>query len=102
MMLESAGFEVHNAGTETSSDEFIRLAKEKNADIVGLSALLTTTMTHMPEVIKAREEAGLDGKVKVLIGGAPVDNDFAEEIGADGYASDASTAVRVATNVLKK
>jgi 5-methyltetrahydrofolate--homocysteine methyltransferase len=102
MMLEGAGFEVHNAGTETNAEEFVKLAKEKNADIVGLSALLTTTMTHMPEVIKAMEEAGLRDKVKVLIGGAPVDNDFAKEIGADGYASDASTAVRVATEVLKK
>ena len=99
MMMEGAGFEVHNAGTETTSDEFIRLAKENNADIIGLSALLTTTMTHMPEVIKARAEAGLDDKIKVLIGGAPVDKDFSEEIGADGYASDASTAVRLAKKV---
>jgi 5-methyltetrahydrofolate--homocysteine methyltransferase len=101
MMLEGAGFEVHNVGTETTAEEFVQAATDKKATIVGLSALLTTTMTHMPEVIKALQEAGLRDKVKVLIGGAPVDKDFCEEIGADRYASDASTAVRAANEVIK-
>lgn len=101
MMLEGAGFEVHNVGTETTAEEFVQAATDNKANIVGLSALLTTTMTHMPEVIKALQEAGLRDKVKVLIGGAPVDKDFCEEIGADRYASDASTAVRAANEVIK-
>lgn len=101
MMLEGAGFEVHNVGTETTAEEFVQAATDNKATIVGLSALLTTTMTHMPEVIKALQEAGLRDKVKVLIGGAPVDKDFCEEIGADRYASDASTAVRAANEVIK-
>ncbi len=101
MMLEGAGFEVHNVGTETTAEEFVQAATDSKATIVGLSALLTTTMTHMPEVIKALQEAGLREKVKVLIGGAPVDKDFCEEIGADRYASDASTAVRAANEVIK-
>lgn len=102
MMLEGAGFEVHNVGTETTAEEFVQAATDSKANIVGLSALLTTTMTHMPEVIKALQEAGLRDKIKVLIGGAPVDKDFCEEIGADRYASDASTAVRAANEVIKK
>ena len=102
MMLEGAGFEVNNVGTETTAEEFVQAARDSKANIVGLSALLTTTMTHMPEVIKALQEVGLREKVKVLIGGAPVDTDFCQEIGADRYASDASAAVRAANEENKK
>ena len=96
MMLEGAGFEVYNLGAEVPAEEFVRGAKEHEADLVGMSALLTTTMLHMPEVIDALREAGLRARVKVMIGGAPVTQEFAGEIGADGYAPDAASAVKLA------
>ncbi len=96
MMLEGSGFEVINLGAETPADKFVEGVKENQADLVGMSALLTTTMTHMPEVIEALQEAGLRDKVKVMIGGAPVTQDYADEIGADGYAPDAASAVKLA------
>ncbi|MCF7792258.1 MAG: corrinoid protein [Victivallales bacterium] len=101
MMLEGAGFEVYNSGTETTADEFVKAIKEHNANIVGLSALITTTMTHMPEVIERIEDAGLRDKVKVIIGGAPVDQDYSDEIKADGYASDAGSAVKLANKLIE-
>lgn len=100
MMLEGAGFEVTNLGAETPAEEFVSAAKDNNANIVGLSALLTTTMTHMPEIIDALKENGLRDNVKVMVGGAPVSQDYSDEIGADGYASDASSAVKLAEKLI--
>jgi corrinoid protein of di/trimethylamine methyltransferase len=95
-MLEGCGFEVINLGVDVSSDRFVAATKEHNADILCLSALLTTTMNRMQEVIVALEERGLRKNVKVLIGGAPVSNDFAKQIGADGYSANANSAVSLA------
>ena len=100
MMLEGAGFEVHNLGTEVTADRFVAEAKERDADLVGISALLTTTMIHMPEVIEALKENGLRDRVKVMIGGAPVTQEYADEIGADGYAPDAAAAVKLAERLM--
>lgn len=100
MMLEGAGFEVTNLGAETPAGEFVSSVKDNSADILGISALLTTTMTHMPEVIDALQEDGLRENVKVMVGGAPVSQDYADEIGADGYASDASSAVKLAEELV--
>jgi 5-methyltetrahydrofolate--homocysteine methyltransferase len=93
MMLEGAGFEVVDLGVDVSADKFVSAVKELQPDIVGMSALLTTTMVYMPEVIKSLEAAGLRDKVKVMIGGAPVTQNYAEQIGADGYSPDAASAV---------
>ena len=100
MMLEGAGFEVYNLGAEVSAEEFVKGVKEHKANLVGLSALLTTTMLHMPEVIDALKEAGLRDQVKVMIGGAPVSQEYADEIGADGYAPDAASAVKLAERLV--
>ncbi len=94
MMLTGGGFKVVDAGIDVPPEKFVELCKENNANILGLSALLTTTMPQMASVIEAVKEAGLD--VKVMIGGAPVTQEYAEEIGADGYAPDAASAVDVA------
>ena len=102
MMLEGAGFEVHNLGTDVSSEDFIEAVKEHNAQILGLSAMLTTTMMNMEEVINLLKEAGLRDKVKILIGGAPVNKEFAQEIGADGYGKDATEAVEVAKKLISQ
>lgn len=102
MMLEGAGFEVHNLGAETPARDFIKATKESQANIVGMSALLTTTMTHMPEVIEALEESELRNQVKVMIGGAPVTQEYADEIGADGYAPDAASATKLAKSLIKE
>jgi len=101
MMLEGAGFEVINLGAETPADTFVESVKENKPDIVGMSALLTTTMLHMPEVIDALKEAGLRDQIKVMIGGAPVTQEYADEIGADGYAPDAASAVKLANKLLQ-
>jgi len=93
MMMEGAGFKVVDLGVDVSAEKFIEAAKEHNAQIVGMSALLTTTMTYIPEVIKAFDEAGLRPKVKLIVGGAPVTQEWANQIGADAYAPDAATAV---------
>lgn len=95
MMLEGAGFEVINLGAETPAEEFVEAIKEHDANVLGMSALLTTTMTHMPDVIEALEEGGVRDQVDVAIGGAPVSQDYADEIGADGYAADAAAAVNL-------
>ena len=100
MMLEGAGFEVVDAGIDISPDKFIQMAEEKDADIIGLSALLTTTMPAMKEVVTSLNGSGLKGKVKVMIGGAPVTQDYADEIGADGYAPDAASAADKAKELL--
>ncbi len=93
MMVEGAGFKVVDLGVDVTADKFVAAAKEHNAQIVGMSALLTTTMTYIPEVIKAFNAEGLRPKVKLIVGGAPVTQEWADQIGADGYAPDAATAV---------
>ena len=100
MMMEGAGFQVVDLGTDVPPEKFVEAAKAHNAKIVGMSALLTTTMTEMPNVIAALKEAGLRGAVKVMVGGAPVTQRFADEIGADGYAPNASAAVEKARELL--
>ncbi len=99
-MLEGGGFAVHDLGTNVSAADFARAALEQEADIVALSALLTTTMPAMREVVKALEEAGVRDRVKILVGGAPLTETFAREIGADGYAASAARAVEAAKEVL--
>jgi 5-methyltetrahydrofolate--homocysteine methyltransferase len=100
MMLKGAGFKVNDLGIDVSAEKFVEAAKEEDAQIVAMSALLTTTMTSMKEVVDALKEAGLDGKVKTLVGGAPLTQSYADEIKADGYAPDASSAVDKAKEVL--
>ena len=99
-MLEGCGFEVINIDIDVTCDKFVEAVKENHADILCMSALLTTTMTYMKEVIQALEEAGIRNQVKVMIGGAPVSQGFADEIGADGYSDNANTAVAVAKELI--
>lgn len=100
MMLEGTGFEVHRLGVDVPADGFVTAVREKQPDILGMSALLTTTMPAMSKVIDALKKADLRERVKVLIGGAPVSEEYAREIGADGYARDAGAAVKVAKALL--
>jgi len=93
MMLEGAGFEVIDLGTDVTANQFVNAIKEHQPNILCMSALLTTTMVNMAEVIKAIETAGLREQVKVMIGGAPITQNYAEQITADGYSPDAATAV---------
>lgn len=99
-MLEGCGFEVINLGTDISSEKFINALKENQAQILCLSALLTTTMNYMQEVINALEQNGLRDQVKVMVGGAPVSESFARQIGADGYSDNANAAVTLAKSLL--
>lgn len=101
MMLQGAGFEIVDLGVDVTPEKFVDAAKDNKADVVALSALLTTTMPSMKTTIDALEAAGLRGEVKVVIGGAPVTQRYADEIGADGYAPDANSAVRKAKELLK-
>ena len=94
MMAEGAGFTIVDLGTDTSADDFIAAVREHDADILGMSALLTTTMVYMPTVVAAMKETGL-ADVKICIGGAPIGPEFRDEIGADGYAADAASAVQL-------
>ncbi len=94
MMLEGAGFEVIDLGVDTSTDKFVEAVRTHQPHLLGMSALLTTTMPQMRATIQALEQAGLRGQVVVMVGGAPVTDAFAEEIGADIYAADASTAAK--------
>ncbi len=98
MMLKGSGFEVTDAGIDVSAEKFVEQAKASGAQIVGLSALLTTTMPAMESTTKAIKDAGLNAKV--MIGGAPVTQNYADKIGADGYAADAATAIDVAKSLL--
>lgn len=100
MMLEGAGFEVIDLGVDVPPERFVEEVKKNNAEIVGLSALLTTTMPAMKEVIEALEKEEIRSKVKVMVGGAPVTQDYADEIRADGYAPDAASAVDKANELL--
>jgi len=99
MMVEGAGFEVINLGAEITAEQFVNAVKEHKPNIIGMSALLTTTMIHMPDVIDALKQAGLRDQVKVMIGGAPVTQDYADKIGADGYAPDAASATKLAKSL---
>jgi corrinoid protein of di/trimethylamine methyltransferase len=99
-MLEGSGFEVINLGVDISSEKFAHSVMEHKANILCLSALLTTTMNYMKEVIRALKEAGVRDQVKIMIGGAPISQSFAQEIGADGYSSNANAAVSVAKQLL--
>ena len=100
-MLEGNGFEVINIGIDVSADKFIEAVKEHQPDILCMSALLTTTMGYMKEVIDGLTKAGIRNRVKVMVGGAPVTQGFADDIGADGYADNANSAVTVAKQLLK-
>jgi len=95
-MLEGGGFQVVDLGVDVPPEKFVEAAKEKDGTIVALSALLTTTMTMMKNVIQALEKAGIRQKTKVMIGGAPITQQYADEIGADGYSDNASAAVALA------
>ena len=99
-MLTASGFQVIDIGVDKSSADFIAAIKEEDATIVGASALLTTTMLQQKELIKAIEEAGLREQVKIMVGGAPVTASYANEIGADGYAEDAISAVDIAFRLI--
>jgi 5-methyltetrahydrofolate--homocysteine methyltransferase len=99
-MLEGAGFEVTDLGVDVSPEKFTAAIREKNANIVALSALLTTTMNSMKAIIEAITAAGLRGQVRVMIGGAPVTEKYSQEIGADGYSSNANGAVALARKLL--
>jgi len=101
MMLESAGFEIYNLGVDISPDKFVSEVNEKKANMVCLSALLTTTMPMMKQTINALAENGLKDRVKIMVGGAPVTQNFADEIGADGYAPDAGSATKLAKTLLQ-
>jgi corrinoid protein of di/trimethylamine methyltransferase len=96
MMWEGAGFEVVNLGTNVDADKFIGAIRQHNADLLGMSALLTTTMPYMATVIERLAAAGLRDRVKILVGGAPLNSAFAEDIGADAYCKDAAVAVQAA------
>ena len=100
MMLEGAGFEVFDAGIDCTAEKLVDLAVEKNAPVIGLSALLTTTMPSMKDVIAEIQKRNLQSKIKVMIGGAPVTQNYADEIGADGYSTDAASAVDLAKKIL--
>ncbi|HOF02446.1 MAG TPA: corrinoid protein [Atribacterota bacterium] len=100
MMWEGAGLKVIDLGTDVSADKYITAVQEYHPDILGMSALLTTTMLYMPEVINTLQSAGLREKVKIMIGGAPVTHNYASQIGADVYSPDAATAVEDAKKLL--
>ena len=102
MMMESKGLEVIDLGTDVSPETFVQTAIEKDCRVIGCSALLTTTMGVMADVVKAVDAAGLRGKVKVMIGGAPVTQSFCDQIGADAYTEDAASAAREAASMLRR
>jgi 5-methyltetrahydrofolate--homocysteine methyltransferase len=101
VMLEGAGYKVIDLGADVTPEIFASVAREKQAKVVGLSALLTTTMKKMGEVLEAIEDLGIRHQVRVIVGGAPVTQEFADEVGADGYAPDASTAVALVKRMLQ-
>ena len=100
MMVEGAGFEMIDLGTDVDAAAFVAAVQEHQPQILGMSALLTTTMVNMKSVIEALEEAGVRDSVKIMIGGAPVTAAYAEQIGADGYAPDAASAVDAARSMV--
>lgn len=102
MMLEGAGFEVIDLGMDVEPEKFVEAAREHNANIVGMSSLITSTLHYLGETIAAMEKAGLRDSVKIMVGGAPVTVEYANQIGADGYGKDASEAVEVALKLLQQ
>jgi methylmalonyl-CoA mutase cobalamin-binding domain/chain len=102
MMLEGAGFEVVNLGINVAAEDFLAAMEEHQADILGMSALLTTTMPYMKTVIEALEEKGLRNDTIVLVGGAPLNESFAEHVGADAYCRDAAMAVEMASDLMSR
>ncbi|MFA9454726.1 MAG: B12-binding domain-containing protein [Candidatus Aminicenantaceae bacterium] len=102
MLLQGAGYEIIDLGADVSVQKFVDAAKEREADVVGMSSLLTTTMVNMQSVISGLEGAGIRPDVKVIIGGAPVTAAFAEQIGADGYAAEAAAAIDLVDGLLGK
>lgn len=101
-MLEGCGFEVVDIGIDVPKEKYVEAVKEHHADILAISALLTTTMDYIPEVIQAVEQAGLRDKVKIMVGGAPLSQEFADQVGADGYSDNANSAVALAKRLLGK
>jgi 5-methyltetrahydrofolate--homocysteine methyltransferase len=101
LMLEGAGYEIKDLGTDVAAEDFIAALKAEKADILALSALLTTTMPSMAQTIEAVQAAGLRDQVKIIIGGAPVTEAYAKQVGADGYSPDASRAVGLAESLMK-
>jgi len=101
-MLTAHGFQVHDLGVDVAGEKFAARARQLNADIVGVSALLTTTMRNQKSVVEALEKEGLRSQVKIMVGGAPVTRRWAEEIGADGYAKDAMSAVTLAQELMQQ
>lgn len=101
MLMEGAGFEVIDLGADVPIEKFVRAVKSENADLVGMSALLVTTMINMEDVIKGLKSEGLD-HVKVMVGGAPLTQEYADKIGAHGYAADAASGIDVARRLLAK
>ncbi len=99
-MLEGCGYQVVNLGVNISAEQFVEKIKSENPDIICMSALLTTTMSYMQEVINKIEAEGLRGSVKIMVGGAPVNQVFADKIGADGYSQDANAAVALANRLI--
>jgi len=102
MMLEGAGFEVYDLGIDIPADKFVEKVKQEKADIVGMSAFLSTTGIRFPDVIQSLQEAGIREQVKVMIGGAAASGEYAETIGADGYGANASAAVKLAKSFMGK
>jgi 5-methyltetrahydrofolate--homocysteine methyltransferase len=100
MMMEGAGFRIVDVGVDVKIEDLIDTVKKEEADVLGLSALLTTTMPEMQKVIAALDEAGLRNQLKVIVGGAPIDQRFADEIGADGFGADAVEAVQLARELV--
>jgi 5-methyltetrahydrofolate--homocysteine methyltransferase len=100
MMLEGAAFEIIDLGTDVSPEKFVEAVNKQSPNLIAMSALLTTTMPNMKTTIEALKQAGLRDKVKIMIGGAPVTSKYAEDIGADGYAPDASKAVSLAKSLV--
>lgn len=101
MMLRGAGFTVHDLGVDTKPDEFIDAVTEHNASLLGMSALLTTTMPNMGKTIEAIEEVGLRDEIRIMLGGAPLTQEFADDMGADGYGKDAMACVELAKKLLE-
>jgi 5-methyltetrahydrofolate--homocysteine methyltransferase len=100
MMLQGAGFEVTDLGSDVAPEKFVEAVKTSGASLVAMSALLTTTMVNMPTTIEALNQAGLRDSVKIMVGGAPVTDQFAQKIGADGYAPDANQAAKLALSLI--
>ena len=100
LMLEGAGFDIKDLGVDVSPEKFVEAISAGDVDILALSALLTTTMPNMKTTIETIQQAGMRGKIKIIIGGAPVTEQYADEIGADGFAADASSAVSIACKLL--